>query len=156
MHTLVTDLHPDFYPSDSPYNSEIDTTRLPMLAVFDIDETINGIAYEGRARVVMYTAPTGEPRGYIESFFPKLGHRDLTPNASIKLSKLLVAELRDRYAAITLRDYLAMCRAELSRKWDYRVTQAIADRDQALTTFDTRFPDVATRDTPNDVASPTA
>lgn len=43
MHTLVTDLHPDYYPSESPYSStRVDTDRLPMLAYFDIDETISG------------------------------------------------------------------------------------------------------------------
>lgn len=157
MHTLVTDLHPDFYPSESPYNStRIDTARLPMFAIFDIDETINDIPYKGSAHVVMYIARDGEVRGYLQNFYPKPGNRDLTPNASFKLSKLLVAELRDRYAAITLHDYLAMCRAKLTRKWDYTVAQAIEYRDRALTAFDTRFPDVATRDTPNGVASRTA
>lgn len=157
MHTLVTDLHPDYSPSESPYNStRIDTARLPMYAVFDVDETINGIAYRGSAHVTMFTSHGGEKQGYIQNFYPSLGSRHLTDNARAKLSKLLVAELRDRYAAITLHDYLVMCRAELTRKWDYLVAQAIEDRDRALTTFDTRFPDVATRDTPNDVASRTA
>ena len=157
MHTLVTDLHPDYYPSESPYNStRIDTNQLTMFAIFDVDETINGIAYRGSAHVTMFTSHGGEKQGYLENFFPALGTRDLTGNARGKLAEILVAELRGKYAAITLRDYLAMCRAELTRKWDYTVAQAIEDRDQALTNFDTRFPDVATHDTPNDVASPTA
>ena len=157
MHTLVTDLHPDFSPSESPYSStRIDTARLPMYAVFDVDETINGIAYRGSAHVLMVTSRSGEKQGYLQSFYPALGSRHLTDNARAKLSKLLVAELRDRYAAITPHDYLVMCRAELTREWDYTVAQAIEDRDRALATFDTRFPDVATRDTPNAVASLTA
>ena len=157
MIALATDLHPDFYPTESPYSSTlIDTARLPMFAIFDVDETINGIAYRGSAHVLMVTSRSGEKQGYLQKFYPKPGNRDLTPKASFKLSKLLVAELRDRYAAITLRDYLAMCRAEITRKWDYTVAQAIEYRDRALATFDTRFPYVATRDTPNDVASPTA
>ena len=157
MHTLVTDLYPNYYPPTSPYGAtRLDADRRPMFAVFDIDETINGIDYRGSAHVEMSTAPAGAVRGYIQNFFPALGTRDLTPNATRKLTDVLVAELRDRYAAITRHDYLALCRAELVRKWDYRVTQAIADRDQALTIFDTRFPDVATRDTPNGDASRTA
>lgn len=157
MITLATDLYPDYYPSKSPYDATLlDTARLPMYAVFDVDETINGIPYKGSAHVLMVTSHSGEKQGYLQKFYPKPGNRDLTPNASVKLSKLLVAELRDRYAAITLHDYLAMCRAEITRKWDHTVAQAIEYRDRALATFDTRFPDVATRDTPNDVASPTA
>ena len=157
MITLVTDLHPDYYPSESPYDtSRIDTKQLTMFAVFDVDETINGTPYRGSAHVLMVTSRSGEKQGYLQNFYPALGSRHLTDNARAKLSKLLVAKLADRYAAITLHDYLAMCREELTRKWDYTVAQAIEDRDRALTTFDTRFPDVATRDTPNDVASPTA
>lgn len=157
MITLATDLHPDFHPSESPYNStRIDTARLPMYAVFDVDETINGIAYRGRAHVLMVTSRSGEKTGYLQNFYPALGSRHLTDNARGKLAEILVAELRDRYAAITPHDYLVMCRAELTRKWDYYVDRAVEDRGLALTTFDTRFPDVATRDTPNDVASPTA
>lgn len=157
MITLATDLHPDYYPGKSPYNSDkIDTSRLPMYAVFDVDETINGIPYKGSAHVTMFTSHGGEKQGYLQNFYPALGSRHLTDNARGKLAEILVAELRDRYAAITPHDYLVMCRAELTRKWDYYVDRAVEDRDLALTNFDTRFPDVATRDTPNDVASPTA
>ena len=142
MHTLVTDLYPDYYPTNSPHDAtRLDADRRPMFAIFEITETINGIDYQGSAHVKMTTSHNGETWGYIHSYFPALGTRDLTPNATRKLTDVLVAELRDRYAAITLHDYLVMCRAELSRKWDYLVERAVEDRDLALATFDSRFPD---------------